>query len=91
MAKKALPCPTLLRQLLRYEPETGKLFYRSAAPWMFTDGPKLSAAMRCSRWNKNHAGKQAFNMVYPIGYLVGAVFQQKIYAHLAAWAVMHGE
>jgi hypothetical protein len=58
---------------------------------MFTDGPKLSAAVRCSRWNKNHAGKQAFDTAHPVGYLVGALFQQKVYAHRAAWAVMHGE
>jgi len=28
MAAKALPSPEVLRQLLRYEPDTGKLFWR---------------------------------------------------------------
>ena len=91
MAMKPLPCPTVLRQLLRYEPETGKMFYRTAPEWMFDDGPKLAANKRCSKWNKNNAGKLAFSTKHPIGYLVGAVFGRKIYAHRAAWAVQHGE
>ena len=31
MAKRPLPCPTRVRLLLRYEPETGKLFWREHA------------------------------------------------------------
>ena len=35
MAVKALPSPEVLRQLLRYEPETGKLFWKERSALFF--------------------------------------------------------
>ena len=91
MASKALTCPTVLRQLLRYDPETGSLFYRTAPEWLFRAGPKLSASKRCSKWNKRNAGKRAFNIAHPVGYRCGNLIGKRIYAHRIAWAVFHGE
>ena len=77
-----LPPPELLRKLLRYEPETGKLFWRERTPDMFDRDET------CRRWNSRHAGKRALNSHRGNGYLSGTVLYKKIYAHRAAW-VMH--
>ena len=38
MANKPLPTPEVLRQLLTYDPETGKLFWAQRGAEWFTDG-----------------------------------------------------
>lgn len=45
MAKHPIPTPEILRQLLDYRPETGKLFWRER------EGN--------ARWNTGYAGKEA--------------------------------
>ena len=88
MATKPFPTPEHLRQLLRYEPETGKLFWRERTPDMFQDG-KHSAAHICARWNSKFGGKEAFT-ASSRGYRVGAIWGQNILAHRAAWAIYYG-
>lgn len=46
MATKPLPTPTELRQLLRYEPETGKLLWRERGPQWFSEGYRLEPGDR---------------------------------------------
>jgi hypothetical protein len=58
MAKRVLPDQETLLKLLRYEPETGKLFWRPRTPDMFPEGEK-SAKHNCNVWNSNNAGKPA--------------------------------
>lgn len=89
MAKKPLPTPEQLRQLLRYEPETGKLFWRERTPEMFADG-KHSAQHICARWNVRYAGREAFTSIDARGYVIGAVFDQPLSGHRVAWAIHHG-
>lgn len=89
MAKKPLPTPDELRQLLRYEPETGKLFWRARTPEMFADGGHTAAHV-CARWNSKFSGKEAFTACSR-GYPVGAIWGTNIQAHRAAWAIYHGE
>jgi len=48
MADRADITPELLRQLLRYEPETGKLFWKARTPDMFQDGQKSKEHRRLS-------------------------------------------
>ena len=89
MADKALPCPTVLRQRLRYEPETGKLFWREAKEYMFPDNRKLSPQHRCATWNAKYQGKEAFTATC-YGYKTGKVSGVKMMAHRVVWAVCHG-
>lgn len=89
MASKALPCPTVLRQLLRYEPETGKLFWRKRSSAWFEDGQK-SSSHRAAVWNAKYAGKEAFTPVGTHGYKNGSVFNVSILAHRAIWAMVTG-
>lgn len=79
------PDPSVLRQVLRYEPETGKLFWLARPEAMFARHSDFV------RWNKRFAGKQAF--CAPVGqeYLGGRVLGAKYFSHRVAWAVHYGE
>lgn len=78
MAKRPLPSPEVLRQLLRYDPETGKLFWRQR-----DDAPR--------KWNVRFTGREAFTSVTTYGYRQGTVNGCGGYkAHRVAWAIYHG-
>jgi hypothetical protein len=91
MAKNPIPTPEELRQLLRYEPETGKLFWREAPLSLFTDAG-YPAAHRCALWNGKYAGREALayrEKSRPYAY--GDIFGTKVYAHRAIVALHEGE
>lgn len=73
---KVRPTPAELRQLLRYVPETGKLF------WL----PRTNV-----QFNGQFAGKEAFTAIGPDGYHRGAVNCVSCLAHRVAWAIFYGE
>jgi len=87
MAARELPSPETLRQLLRYEPDTGKLFWREAPLHLFQDGA-YSAQRRQVTWNAGNAGKEALSY-YGGGktYKHGSVQWVKVYAHRAILAM----
>lgn len=87
MAEKALPCPTLLRQLLRYEPETGRLFWKERPAWMF---PLERQEYRRRCWNTRYAETHALSSLGANGYLNGRLFKRAVLAHRAIWAVVYG-
>ena len=87
MAKKALPCPTVLRQLLRYESETGKLFWNPRPRRMFCDGHVGESAHK--RWNIRYAGKPALDCLRR-GIRHGSILGRSLTAHRVAWAVHYG-
>lgn len=76
--------PALLRQLLRYEPETGKLFWCERPREMFR------CNRSCSTWNARFAGKEAFTADNGEGYRQGAIFGKLHYAHRVIWALHYG-
>jgi len=90
MAKQPLPTPEQLRQLLRYEPETGKLFWLERTPDMFVDGDH-SARHSCAAWNAKRAGTEAFTATNAWGHRRGNLFKQALKAHRVAWAIHYGE
>lgn len=90
MAKKSIIDPAFLRKLVRYEPETGLLFWLPRTPDMFTSG-RFGAIRKCKIWNTRFAGREAFAAVRPDGYRAGVAFGCKLLSHRVAWAVVHGE
>lgn len=84
-----LPPPELLRQLLRYEPETGDLHWRERTSEMFCNGLQ-TAQHSCAIWNGRFAGKLAFTSKTNWGYLQGSIFNQKMLAHRVIWAIHNG-
>lgn len=81
MAKRNLPTPEVLRQLLRYEPETGYLFWR--------DRPPVDAINK--QFNTAFAGKRAMTADNGHGYMRGNISGLKLLAHRVAWAMTYGD
>lgn len=91
MAKHALPSPSLLRQLLDYDPDTGRLSWRVRDISMFCDGEKWTAYANCKRWNTNYSGQSAFMATTGNGYRTGSIEKRTLHAHRVIWAMVHGE
>ena len=95
MANRADITPDLCRQLLRYEPETGKLFWKPRPVIMFADSPYRggirTAEWACNAWNSKWAESEAFTASNGDGYRVGAICRVNFRAHRVAWAIVHGE
>lgn len=79
--------PETLRQLLRYDSTTGKLYWLPRDASYFKGGRKGSAAS----WNGRRAGKLALNADHGDGYLSGEIFRKSVYAHRAVWVLVYGE
>ena len=89
MADKPIPTPDELRQLLKYEPETGKLFWKERPVWMFAES-KLGAKAQCDTWNSRRAGTEAFTAISVNGYRRGRVLKVNQQAHRVIWAIVTG-
>lgn len=66
----------ILRKLLRYEPETGKLY------WLERDD---------IRFNTQFSGREAFTAVGSHGYHASRVMGTQLLAHRLIWALVYGE
>lgn len=84
MAEKIIATPEQLRKLLRYDPDSGLLF------WRFRDSSFFRSDASAAAWNGKHANKIAFTAEM-IGYKVGTIFGRRHLAHRVAWAIYHGE
>lgn len=83
MADRAnIPVETL-RQLLAYDPATGKLTWLERAREMF------ATQRHCSVWNARYAGNDALT-AHCRGHRHGNILGQTYKAHRVAWAIHHG-
>ena len=87
---KELPSIEVLRNLMRYEPDTGKLFWLPRTWDMFTPR-KRPASHVCANWNSANAGKEAFTAKNRYGYRVGRIFDSQYYSHRICWALFYGK
>ncbi len=91
MADRPIHTPELLRQLLRYEPDTGKLFWKERPAEMFEASGKCARESRCRNWNSRFAGKEAFTSLNSCGYLHGSLLYKYVRAHRVAFAHFYGQ
>ena len=77
----------LIKKLILYEPETGKLFWKVRVK---EDFPKTRPRILLS-WNKKYAGKEAFTAVGTHGYYTGAILGKLYLAHRIIWLLCHNE
>lgn len=90
MAKRPLPDQALLLKLLRYDFETGTLYWRTRPIEYFSD-KKLSAYQIAAAWNGHYAGKPALNADSGNGYLVGLINAVQYSAHRIIWKMVFDE
>lgn len=90
MAKSALPSRELLLQLLRYEPETGKLFWRYREPSSFAVAGDKGREWKQTWWNSKYAGKEAFKKIRQDGYRRSTLEGRSFYAHRLTWKMHYG-
>jgi hypothetical protein len=74
----------LARKLLRYEPETGKLFWRERSAEFFTD------EWTRMTWNARFSGKQAIMCPDRGGYHAGTILYRTYRAHRVIWLIQTG-
>lgn len=84
MTKANIPTPEELRKLLRYEPETGKLF------WLERPISSFQNKRTGKTWNTRYAGKEAFTAIDGHGYRSGAVNGYSVRAHRVIFAITQG-
>lgn len=85
MAKRIVPTPEQLRNLLSYEAETGKLYWKPRPYEMFKNKQAHGT------WNTRYAGKESFTAIGNHGYHTGSVNNKMYTAHRVIWAIAHGE
>lgn len=91
MATKPLPSQEVLRQLLRYDPETGKLFWLHRDVSLFEDGEWNPAHRKAASWNAKNAEKEALTCRRPEGYFHGAIYGKIYVAHRVIWKIVYGD
>jgi hypothetical protein len=85
MSNRELPSPEMLRQLLRYEPKTGLLFWLPRPLELFPDERAMKS------WNTHFADARAFLFQENHGYMSGKVFRKTYRAHRVVWAIVNGK
>ena len=73
-----------LRNLLRYDPDSGKLYWLPRQPTMFPN----EGAWRS--WMTRYCGKEAFTSKTDKGYFHGTILGQNYAAHRVAFAIHYG-
>lgn len=89
MAPKPLPAQDVLLQLLSYDPETGKLFWKERGIELFPAKSAARARCMCNLWNRRYAGTEAFTTVSD-GYFTGSIFGSNFKAQRVIWEMAYG-
>lgn len=91
MADSPSLTPDELRQLLTFNPDTGKLFWKERPVELFKHSGSWTAEHFCSRWNSRFANKEAFISINSGGYHQGRIHYRLHVAHRVIWAMYHDE
>ncbi len=83
--KIGLVDPAIVRELIDYDPETGRF------TWLPRDRSWFASQRAYQMWNTRFAGKPAFTAKDAMGYHIGAVNSYYCKAHRLAWAWVYGE
>lgn len=79
-----------ISKLLKYDAETGKLFWLPRPVEMFPGSPHGSPAAVAQMWNKRFAGKEALTATMANGYRSGNLLKKLYLAHRVIWILATG-
>lgn len=79
-----------LREALKFDPESGFLFWRTRPVWHFSNDERWSAKERQAGWNVQYAGTEAFRNENANGYLTGVIDGKRLLAHRVIMAMQLG-
>lgn len=85
MAKVDSITPEILRELLSYDPDTGRL------NWKPRGRERFSSDRAFKSFNSKFAGREALTSPNDLGYKRGNVLGVTVRAHRAGWAIYYGE
>lgn len=85
MSEAKLPSADVIRQLLHYDPKTGKLW------WRFRGREWFKSDRSFRTWNMCYAETEAFTCYDASGYRQGNLFNARTKAHRLIWAWVNGE
>lgn len=85
-----LPSQAYLLARLRYDEESGRLFWKPRSIIDFGHLPDSQQRRCCSVWNARYSGKEAFTAVNQNGYSVGNLDNRTYLAHRIIWRIIHG-
>lgn len=95
MAENFILTPELCRKWLRYEAETGKLFWLKRDDSDFESTIARPSSLRAKTFNDNKAGKEAFTTRRKDkngnpSYYFGSILKKVVDAHRVIWAIVYG-
>lgn len=85
MAKRIVPSVEELVKFIRYDPDTGKLF------WRVREASSFSLPRHWKRHCTMFANKEGFTHSNKDGYKTTCMFGGVFFAHRVAWAIYYGE
>lgn len=86
MKFKKLPSQKYLKECLRYEPQTGRLFWKKRPLAHFAGNKRIQKTI-----NARCAGKEAFIYENPCGHRFGSISGSTYFAHRIIWKLMTGK
>jgi hypothetical protein len=75
--------PSVLRELLRYDPDTGYLYWKPRDLSWFKDERSFRI------WNTRYANKRAMYTKHDCGYLTGTLFGKTVFVHRIILAMLN--
>jgi hypothetical protein len=89
MAVKELPPPDLLRKVIDYCPDTGRMIWKKRGPELF-DAPAEHLQRVMNAWNSRFSDKAACLRKSTSGYYVSCILGDRYAMHRIAWAMHYG-
>lgn len=87
----AKPTFAQAREILKYDSETGKLFWKERAVHLFATDGTHSQEHIAARWNSRYANKEAFTAINNVGYHFGQIGHRPYLAHVVIWLIVTGD
>lgn len=83
--------PSVVKDLVRLEPETGRLFWLPRDISYFAGSTDIYQERLCKIWNQRFSGKEGFTTPDSKGYMCGKLLHCSAKAHFVVFAIAYGK